>query len=152
MENCESLAEDGLVDVQAVVVDQTEHQARVGGVFAGLLGLLAYLNLQQTQEVGTIPSLGGVQDAHVGAGGVGRPQGLVDSAAGTDWRSHHRHVGVLTVWSPTGSIGRRHQTIPHLERTRDFLILAGADEGENLPAEGNTDSPEDEEVKKYPRV
>ena len=58
VEDGQPLAEDGLVDVQVVVVDQTDHQAGVGRMFASFLGLLTHIPLQQTEELGSISQLG----------------------------------------------------------------------------------------------
>ena len=58
VEDGQPLAEDGLVDVQVVVVDQTDHQAGVGRMLASFLGLLTHIHLQQTEELGSISQLG----------------------------------------------------------------------------------------------
>ena len=58
VEDGHQLAEDGLVDVQVVVMDQAQHQPGVGGMFPSFLGLLADLHLQQTQELRSTSRLG----------------------------------------------------------------------------------------------
>ena len=46
MEDGEAVGQHRQVDIQVVVVDQTQHQGCVGGMLASLLGLRAGLQLQ----------------------------------------------------------------------------------------------------------
>ena len=56
MEDGEAPGTDWFVDVQVVVVYETEDQARVGGMLASLISLLTDLQLQLPEELPTTPA------------------------------------------------------------------------------------------------